>query len=499
MHCSAWFYGIALDLCGGITTVALMVSWRKVVTMRFLGTITMLVFALLMFSATSALAECVTSTCHADLDKAASVHDPVSGGECESCHEATGLPHPGKDLGFFFPELGNDLCLMCHDDPVAGQAHIHPALEDGCTACHNPHSGPAEMMLPAAGSDLCYECHDNKTEGKKHVHSAIEDGCISCHNPHAGPAEKMLPAAGADLCYECHDNKAEEKFVHGPVDAGECSICHDPHATDAEYQLAEEGATLCLMCHSDKEEMLNGEHVHPIVADGCANCHSPHSGPEEYMLPEAGDALCFMCHDDIPDAMQARFPHDALEDGCATCHDAHGTGEMKMFVMEAETLCYACHDDKELEFTAFKSQHQPVADGECWGCHAPHGANRKLLLKGNWPDKFYQPYSAETYSLCLNCHGKNKFEYARTSEATDFRNGDRNLHYLHVNKEKGRVCKVCHGVHGAQQENLILDKVPGFGKWQIPVEHTATATGGACLAGCHKPMYYDRDQRVLNR
>ncbi len=170
-----------------------------------------------------------------------------------------------------------------------------------------------------------------------------------------------------------------------------------------------------------------------------------------------------------------------------------------MFTSEAGTLCYSCHDDKELEFTAYKSQHQPVQNGSCWACHAPHGGKLKKLLKGNWPEKFYAPYSVETYSLCIKCHGKNKFEYARTSEETGFRNGDRNLHYLHVNKEKGRVCKVCHGVHGANQENMILDSVPGFGKWQIPIEHKVTETGGACLAGCHKPKYYDREQRVVNK
>ena len=531
---------------------------------------------------------CTTSACHAVMGKAKFVHDPVAGGECDSCHDSTGIPHPGSKGAFSPTETGTALCLMCHDniaegqayvhpaaeddcagchsphqsnhqkflyqpgnnlcfmchedkaegkhqhpaledgctschdphagpqekmlqatgnalclechdDPTAGQRHIHPALEDGCISCHNPHAGPAEKMLPAAGSALCYECHDNKTEGKKHVHSAIEDGCTSCHNPHAGPAENMLPATGSMLCAECHDDKTAGEYVHGPVAAGECDTCHDPHASDAENQLAESGPAFCLMCHDSKEGLVSSKHVHSAVADSCANCHNPHSGPNAYMLPETGDALCLMCHDDVQESMAARFPHDALEDGCSTCHDAHGTGKINMFVMEEATLCYSCHDDKELEFSAFKFQHQPVVDGECWGCHAPHGSNRNKLLKGAWPRGFYAPYSAGAYSLCLNCHDKNKFEYERTSEETDFRNGDRNLHFIHVNREKGRVCKDCHGVHGANQESLVLDEVPGFGKWRIPIEKTITETGGACLVGCHKPKYYDRERRVLNK
>jgi len=530
---------------------------------------------------------CVTSSCHAVMGKARYVHDPVAGGECDSCHEATGKKHPESRGAFTFPENGSQLCLMCHDNIAAGQAHIHPAveddcagchsphqsnqekflyqpddnlcfmcheeksegehihpalddgctschdphagpaenmlpvsgnalclechddptsglahihtaLEDGCVSCHNPHSGPAGNMLPAAGNDLCLECHDDPTSGLSHVHSALEDGCTSCHNPHAGSAALMLPAEGSRLCYECHESKADGRYVHGPVAAGECGICHDPHASNAENQLPEEETALCLMCHESKAEMTTRENVHPIIEDGCANCHNPHSEENEFMLPETGDKLCFICHGGVLKATGEPFKHDALEDGCSSCHDAHGTGETNMFTMGPTEICASCHEDKILEFSAYKFQHQPVSDAECWACHAPHGSRRVKLLNGNWPRGFYAPYSPTMYSLCLQCHDRNAFEYQRTSEATNFRNGDRNLHFIHVNKNKGRTCNVCHGVHGAKQDHLVLDNVPGFGKWQIPIEMTNTDTGGACLAGCHKPKYYDRERRVLN-
>lgn len=478
-----------------------MLGWpsRTLRTVNFRTFFLFSLLAVLLLVSGNVHAACVTSSCHDDIGQAKHVHDPVAGGECDSCHELTGEQHPGGDNPFTFPEVGSSLCLMCHDDPSAGQPHVHPALEDGCTSCHNPHAGPADKMLPAQGDALCYECHDDKTAGKAHVHSALEDGCTSCHDPHAGAAEKMLSASGEKLCYECHDSKVDGAVVHGPVEAGECTICHDPHASDSDYQLAEPGVDLCLMCHESKADAVRGEHVHPIVEDGCTNCHNPHNGPQQFMLPEEGDALCLMCHDDIQELMQSDYPHYGLDEGCTACHDAHGTGELRMFVVKADRLCYSCHDDKELEFAAYKSQHQPVANGTCWACHAPHGGDRPMLLKGNWPEKFYVPYSADAYSLCISCHGSKMFEYGRTSVETNFRNGDRNLHYLHVNKEKGRVCNVCHGVHGTNQEDLILDKVPGFGRWQIPIKHTVTETGGACLAGCHQPMYYDRQQRIVNR
>jgi len=121
------------------------------------------------------------------------------------------------------------------------------------------------------------------------------------------------------------------------------------------------------------------------------------------------------------------------------------------------------------------------------------------LLKGTYPEGFYAPYRAESYGLCLTCHQRGAFEYERTSEATGFRNGDRNIHYVHVNKShKGRVCRTCHNVHGADQDKLVQSKTEGFGRWDIPINLETTSTGGTCVVGCHKPKSYDRVHPVRN-
>jgi predicted CXXCH cytochrome family protein len=217
------------------------------------------------------------------------------------------------------------------------------------------------------------------------------------------------------------------------------------------------------------------------------------------MLPAVGDALCVSCHDDVQAlAESSKYKHEALDEGCGGCHDPHGTGVVRMLMTEAETFCYSCHEDKEEEILAYKFQHEPVASGECWSCHAPHGSDTIALLKGNYPDTFYAPYTEEAYSLCLSCHERGLLAYGRTSEATDFRNGDKNLHYVHVNKtKKGRTCRVCHGVHGENQERLVHNS-KNFGRWQIPVELTWTENGGGCLVGCHKPLSYSRKRAVKN-
>jgi predicted CXXCH cytochrome family protein len=168
-----------------------------------------------------------------------------------------------------------------------------------------------------------------------------------------------------------------------------------------------------------------------------------------------------------------------------------------MFSGPAETMCFDCHDAMQATIAKASSQHAPVEAGECASCHNPHGSSNNSLLVAPYPEAFYAPYRTENFALCFTCHKPEAMEYARTSEATEFRNGDRNLHSVHVNKaDKGRVCKACHGVHGADQPRLILTAIPDFGQWQIPITYTQTETGGGCVVGCHNPKTYNRVRTV---
>ena len=77
---------------------------------------------------------------------------------------------------------------------------------------------------------------------------------------------------------------------------------------------------------------------------------------------------------------------------------------------------------------------------------------------------------------------------------TDFRNGDRNLHHVHVNRErKGRTCRACHETHASSRDKHIRDSVPfGEGGWELPIGFERRANGGSCAPGCHTPYAYDR-------
>ena len=103
-------------------------------------------------------------------------------------------------------------------------------------------------------------------------------------------------------------------------------------------------------------------------------------------------------------------------------------------------------------------------------------------------------FDEKAYALCFECHEAAAFTDEETDSTTAFRNGQRNLHYLHVNRAvKGRTCRACHDPHASKNEKHIVESVP-FGKWRIPIKFESTSTGGSCQPGCHRPERYDREQ-----
>jgi len=125
-----------------------------------------------------------------------------------------------------------------------------------------------------------------------------------------------------------------------------------------------------------------------------------------------------------------------------------------------------------------------------------HGSDHFRLLADSYPPIFYSPFAEENYALCFLCHEKSLVRTATTSDLTSFRNGDENLHFLHVNKERrGRTCRACHQTHASNQPKHIRKSVP-YGMWDLPLNFKKTETGGSCLPGCHVKKNYDRDNPV---
>ena len=402
---------------------------------------------LAIFVTTAAIGEgCVTDKCHSTLLKAKNIH-PVAE-SCENCHEAIITQHPQKDKKTF--------------------------------------------KLSQEPPDLCYTCHT--PFGKKQtVHPPVAGGmCTSCHDPHGSDEAKMLVQPIQELCITCHTDRTSGAYVHGPTATGDCTMCHNPHESDNKSLVINDGTELCTICHGDIQEELNKKVIHPAVLSGCPSCHNPHSSPYKKMLSAEGAKLCFQCHPDIGEKVEnAKSVHPPIksEKACASCHSPHASNFEKMLSKAGKDLCLDCH--KGLIKPNQTVIHGPIKEGRCTSCHDPHASvNIKLLVK-EFPENIYPEYTDKEYELCFSCHNRDLLKYPDTSFATGFRDGERNLHYLHVNRKKSRSCRLCHSLHASELPKLITDKA-SFSNWNIPLNYMKTDTGGGCAPGCHKKVFYDR-------
>jgi predicted CXXCH cytochrome family protein len=315
------------------------------------------------------------------------------------------------------------------------------------------------------------------------------------------------PIKKAESCVtaKCHAQRLKEnKYVHAPVATAACVLCHGDIAANPPYGLIRPGQDLCLACHKDMKPVLNqARFVHKPVKDNCVGCHNPHSAAEsKVLLREAQRTICITCHEKAtPDLINrikstARPPHKPVAEGkCTDCHAAH-ISNFKKLVKEGPKevdLCFSCHKEMGANVKKAEYKHGPIRDGLCNTCHKPHTSSNLYRLKYYFIEKFYNPFDPKVYSLCFKCHKETVVLDKRTTSLTNFRNGDRNLHYLHVNREKGRTCLACHEVHAGSQERKIRMSTP-FGEWNIPIKFAMTATGGSCAASCHVEKKYDRNK-----
>lgn len=306
------------------------------------------------------------------------------------------------------------------------------------------------LLLPgpdsaAQGGCVTAQCHATLLKAGT-VHPPVES-CDSCHESTGAPHPKQgartfkLVQEPPDLCYTCHDSFGNKSVVHPPVQEGMCTTCHNPHASDQPKLLVQPIKDLCTSCHSDQ---TSAKFLHrPVSTGNCTACHSPHASDHAGLLLKPQRETCFGCHATvIPKTMT--------------------------------TL------------------HRPISEGACTPCHDPHGSpNAKLLVK-EFPVSPYVPYTDTEFALCFGCHDRDLVRSPQTSVATGFRDGERNLHYLHVhNERKGRSCALCHDLHGSASPRLVADSVP-FGSWRLPIRFVKSETGGSCAPGCHRPQSYDR-------
>ncbi len=311
-----------------------------------------------------------------------------------------------------------------------------------------------------------------------------------------------IDISGGCSSRECHGGMLDRPTVHTAVQLEQCEACHAPVADAHSFEPVPDPPGLCLECH---ESMTDGRYVHDIVEMGeCLACHDPHgSAVPELLVEDSVAATCAGCHDDPAAGLAS--PHGPARDGdCLVCHRPHHAKHAKLVDRLDGDLCLSCHDRvvrrpdgstvRNIGSVIKRSAHvhAPASLDECLVCHGAHGGASSPALSQQFPPGLYARFSAGAYLLCFQCHDEALAMDEHTTE-TGFRDGTRNLHFVHVNKEaKGRSCQACHDPHATNLPHLLRGSVP-FGAWQFSLRFTDLPTGGGCWPGCHQKITYDRN------
>lgn len=401
----------------------------------------------------------------------------------------------------------------CHPGYLP-DARVHePVAAGACDACHQPDAGGHVFPLLAEPGERCAACHD---VGGRHgyPHAALaSEGCVACHDPHASEGPALLVAATVgETCAACHPGTGGA-HAHAPYTAGECTSCHDPHDADNPLLLhGGQGQDHCALCHSDTiNAMSHAQQSHNRLEGECMRCHTAHASPWPGLLLEDASEQCLGCHDSIREASAsalATHRPGTIERRCLACHLPHASDEAALLRDRQETACLACHDreiktdqgrtipDMSPSVRDAEYRHGPVDHGQCGLCHAEHGTASAVLNGGRDPAQTLGSRDARFYTLCFDCHDAALIGVPESDAVTGFRDGDRNLHHLHVtNAGSITTCSSCHEAHGGSRPMLMAESGSFEGSdWQMPLGFTLTERGGNCAPGCHEPRSYFRGE-----
>lgn len=455
---------------------------------------------------------CQTSECHSDYGKqSVSVHRPVHAQRCTFCHKQTRV----NEHTFVPVDKTNQGCFTCHRSRPGLHKHKGVVANWNCLSCHQPHQSSRKHLLRKPAQQLCRSCH--QTYHRKTMvsaHKPVHEGkCLSCHRPHLpNRRSQLMRQPSHQLCVSCHRKEVQQilAFAHKhPNIQTQCTTCHQPHASKHKKLLRRNHKDLCLHCHKTLHPVSATKGVkeskgsfHKPVAENCTQCHKPHGSQHPKILAKPAQQQCISCHKDVV-AKHGLTVSAHTTATCLQCHQPHHSPHPKLQQKTEIEQCLTCHHQPIRlkqgrvlpdirSWLAQPHRHKPIHDGKCSSCHQPHHSKHTHLLKKSMSMAFYVPFNQRKYQLCFSCHKPELAQVKHTRKYTKFRNGDLNLHFIHVNQSRrGRNCMVCHKVHASQQPALIRNmKSYAKGAWQLPIRFTQRKDGGTCVSGCHAEKSY---------
>jgi predicted CXXCH cytochrome family protein len=391
----------------------------------------------------------------------------------------------------------------CHAALATAPVVHAPAASHACEQCHAPDAGGHRYPILRTGAALCTACHDQTLSLGAHP-GTQDQSCLECHTPHASQAPGLLRGTSTQAtCNSCHQT-AHDRTLHAPFAAGTCNACHDPHADKPTT-----GPEQCSSCHQQiATQATHASHTHRTLDGGCIACHAPHGAANPKLLAASTRETCGSCHALAAESQKDthRSHNGVLKDvSCVKCHDAHGSNNTAMLLHSQKAVCLECHskpiaasNGRTIEsmegLTVGSTSHGAISHGECSACHSMHGASHEQAVKLVNQQVPLGPFDVANYALCFSCHDT---ALTQSWSATQFRDGQVNLHQLHLTRggdqDHSRGCTACHAVHQSNQPRLIATTVNFEGSgWKMPMGFTLTPQGGTCGSSCHVPMTYSR-------
>ena len=159
---------------------------------------------------------------------------------------------------------------------------------------------------------------------------------------------------------------------------------------------------------------------------------------------------CLECHQPMQLQIELPVPHEPVAKGeCTGCHAVHAARYPKLLNKRERSLCFTCHEEQKLSFMA-ASIHTPVRQGQCTVCHEVHGSEHASLLV------------AEGSELCFGCHEDKRELAASVSAHEPFKKGE---------------CSACHDPHASATPAQL--KAPGSALCQSCHDASTPAMIGA--------------------
>lgn len=377
--------------------------------------------------------------------------------------------------------------------PGVNDPHVaYDVTTDKCSACHRGHTS-AGTEIRGAGpeeSNTCFLCH---TVG------GIGTNVQSVFSTTTNTSTRFFKhEITATVGLHRFDEQSGVNFG-GANRHIECEDCHEPHDATRGTALAPMIQRV-MTATSGVEPRWSGTSLPPTYA----------------WLPQAQreHQVCLKCHSSFTST-----PSYVSDGWTGSAYITNGLRKL------SSTAATQVLDSRDLaqEFNPYNASFHPViAQGRnqampvggfvagwsqtslvyCSDCHTnaapatggvgPHGSPRLHILGGtaNYTTVDTGNGAAAAINageICFKCHVYAVYAGNGAATNTLFRDGNQNLHNLHVVGERA-PCYLCHDTHGSEQLHLINFDVsvvtPGAGL-NSQTAWYPTATGGGCGLTCH--------------